>query len=264
MAKPTYKGVAVLAAREEEAKRRQEERDWPIRCQRRMEEALRALGLPRRAWEQIELVATPPYSVDKPLETYVVLSSPRTRRNSLTRRVLYEPDREDNQRAYWAAAAARVAHQLPSAQTPFQGFLLGRLLEQSVAWFDNPGKQSAAALRRSIRDWQIKGGRGKKGKLLPHNELIRRALVFDPGKKNWLDNPPQHRKLRDILKLLEDRDTQEELIAGGDLGPSLPITDVLVKRDEELLEVHQPGGKDRLILFRTLAETIAKLKKTAR
>ena len=109
-------------------------------------------------------------------------------------------------------------------------------------------------------------GKAKRGKLLPHNQLIHRALIYDEDMEdrgeNWLDNAPRRRTLPNVLTLLENN--CEELITGGDVGPRLRLRSVEVDRDSKRLDVVDSDGRERLISFKTLADTIAKLRKNIR
>lgn len=154
----------------------------------------------------------------------------------------------------------------PSAH---RAYVLGRLLERFTGWLANPSKQSVDAFKRAQVEQARNAGRGKKGKLASHNELIRRALAYDRDMaergENWLGNAPRNHTLPDVLALLEDGNVLVELITGGGVeGRRLELTRVEVDREARRLDVTTAKGRESHIEFGTIADTIAKLKKKMR
>lgn len=178
------------------------ERAWLIRFQRRMEAILRKAKLPHDAWREVEVHRTFSHHLDDPLDPRLLFYPPPGRTELLSRLV---SDPKGTERAFWAAGAARIVHEMLEGQNPDQAFVLGRLLERFKGWLDNPGKQSADALTRVKREGSAEGGRRRKGKRALHVELLRRALCYDAEMHerggNWLDNPPR-RGFEEALVLL--------------------------------------------------------------
>ena len=110
-----------------------------------------------------------------------------------------------------------------------------------------------------------KGGRHKAGKLLPQNELIRRALVYDAdavsaANTQWLNGPVRRRRLVEVLRLLEDEDVVSDLIH---TVPRLALSTVEVDSDakEVSFEYTDRSGRPP-VKFRTLENLISRLCRT--
>jgi hypothetical protein len=115
-------------------------------------------------------------------------------------------------------------------------------------------------IKEDIRQRSTKGGQAKRGKLAPHNELIRRVLLYDPDIADrgeiWLvDSLPRPRSLPYVLELLEVPERFADLV---NTLPPVRISRVRVDREAQTVDFTYADHRERQITFRTLQNLIAR------
>src|SRR5262249_12091050 len=105
-----------------------------------------------------------------------------------------------------------------------------------------------------------RGGKHKLGKILPHTELIRRTLCFDPIQNdagvNWLPKSPQRRTARALVELFSDYETVADLI---ERQPRVKLAAVTFDQDAQVLAFTYPDGKTRTVSIDSLPSIIGRL-----
>lgn len=113
------------------------------------------------------------------------------------------------------------------------------------------------------RDRAAAGGRSKRGKVLPHTELIRRALCFDPEQndrgEDWFANAPVHRTPAEMVDLFADADVVRDLI---EHQPRVALSGAWFDEDAKALAFEYSDRPNRKVKVASLPSTIARLLKS--